>query len=170
MKKLWKKYLNLRNFVIFICFALLFILGFNYFFGPEKPTTRNDGLPRKQAEIRLKDTGKTVKLTVELAQTPHELTLGLSNRDVLETGLGMYFVLPVRDYNSFWMKDMRFPLDIIWIDQGTIVGINKNCPIPQDENNVPTFRSPQKVTNVLEVNAGFSDQNNINSGDTINLQ
>lgn len=169
MKKPWKKYLNLRNFVIFICLALLFILVYNYFAGPQKPPTHNPGLPRKQAEIMVKNSGKKVKLTVELAQSPQELELGLSNRVMLENGFGMYFVLPTQDYSSFWMKDMRFPIDIIWIDQGTIVGIDKNCPIPKDENNIPTFRSPQVVTNVLEVDAGFSNQNNIAVGDRINI-
>ena len=170
MEKTVRKYLNFKNFVIFICLDLVAIMVFYNIFEPKPISTHNEGLPRKQAEIKVKNTGKIVKLTVELAQSPKELELGLSRRAMMETGFGMYFVLPMRNISTFWMKDMRFPIDIIWIDEGKIVGIAKNSSIPKDQNNIPTFRSPQEVTNVLEVEAGFADKNNIKVGDTLILQ
>lgn len=80
----------------------------------------------------------------------------------------MYFELGERRQVTFWMKEMHFPLDIIWIDNGKIVGIEKNAPIPTSVN-IPTFPSPTQVTNVLEVNAGFSDKNNLKTGDKVAL-
>lgn len=170
MKHYLEKLFKLKYFVIFICIALVFAVIFSALQQSETPI-RNDGLKKKQAEILSSSSDKKpIKLTVEVASYEQELSLGLSNRSTLEIGFGMYFELPVRDFRTFWMKDMRFPIDIIWIDRGVIVGIDKNCKIPKDQNKIPTFKSPQEVTNVLEVNAGFSDQNNIKVGDTIVLQ
>ena len=169
MKSHWGELFALKYFVIFICIALVFAVIFSAVKPNEIPTS-NGELTRKQAEILSASHGnKSIKLTVEIANSPQERSLGLSNRSKLETGFGMYFVQPVRELSSFWMKDMRFPIDIIWIDRGVIVGIDKNCLVPKDQNNIPTFKSPKEVTNVLEVDAGFSDQNNIKVGDQVKL-
>lgn len=159
----------MKYFVIFICIALIFAVIFSALQQSETPI-RNSGLKRKQAEILSSSSDKKpIKLTVEVASYGQELSLGLSNRSTLEIGFGMYFELPVRDFSTFWMKDMRFPIDIIWIDRGVIVGIDKNCPVTKDPNNIPTFRSPKEVTNVLEVNAGFSEKNTVEIGNKIEI-
>jgi len=172
MKKIFKQVFTLQNFVVVICLAWILSIVISGLNRDKEKQTLNPNLPQKQAEIQVKNSDgstKTVKLTVEIAETAQELTLGLSNRGSLATNSGMYFILPVRNTSSFWMKEMRFPIDIIWIDGNKIVGIAKNCPIPKDKNNIPTFQSPTYVTNVLEVNSGFTDQNNITAGNQINL-
>ncbi len=119
------------------------------------------------AKNQLRVGSKTI--SVEMAQTSSELRQGLSDRESLEQSSGMYFILGKRDFTTFWMKDMHFPLDIIWIDGDKIVGIVKNAPVPTT-GNIPTFPSPEKVTNVLEVNAGFTQTNNITVGDLVKME
>lgn len=78
----------------------------------------------------------------------------------------MYFVLGEKKIATFWMKDMLFSLDIIWIDNGKIVGINKNVSVPKNDI-IPTYTSTQPITHVLEVNAGFASKHNIEVGSTV---
>ena len=52
---------------------------------------------------------------MDLADTPEKRFQGLSGREILEEGTGMLFVFQEERQHTFWMKDMRFPLDMIWI-------------------------------------------------------
>ena len=108
------------------------------------------------------------KLKVEIADTTEKVITGLSFRESLEENRGMYFVLGKREGATFWMIDMHFPLDIIWIDSGKIIGIEKNA-LPPSKGITPTFTSPAPVTNVLEVNAGWSEKNRIQENASVNL-
>lgn len=110
----------------------------------------------------------TKQIEVEVADAQAEIVQGLSGRESLEPDTGMYFVLGERQEVTFWMYQMKFPIDIIWIDSGVIVGIETNAPIPTPDN-IATFQSPTPVTNVLEVNAGFAAENNIIVGDKVIL-
>lgn len=97
--------------------------------------------------------------TVELASTAEEQALGLSNRDDLDENSGMLFPFAPAASVSFWMKDMRFAIDIVWIANGKIVGIEKNAPAPltgTETQALPTYRPPQPVDYVLELKAGRS--------------
>ncbi|MCC6290679.1 DUF192 domain-containing protein [Candidatus Nomurabacteria bacterium] len=90
------------------------------------------------------------KIDLELAQTPEEMTRGLSGREGLPEDSGMLFVYPEDTVPAFWMKDMRFPIDIIWLDKNwMVVGIEKNLlpsTYPQ------TFSPPKPIRYVLEKN------------------
>jgi uncharacterized membrane protein (UPF0127 family) len=121
---------------------------------------------QKSEKKILKVGQKTIE--VEVAQTQEELQQGLSGRAGLEQNTGMYFVFNEKREATFWMFGMRFSIDIIWIDGGEIVGVEKNAPIP-NSGDIPTFTSPQPITNVLEVPAGFFDQNNLQIGDSVTL-
>lgn len=112
--------------------------------------------------------GKTT-IAVELAETEQQRRSGLSFRDSLAAGTGMLFVFPYPDYYSFWMKDMRFPLDIIWIADDKIVEIKSNLP-PAESSIPPTYTPTQKANYVLEIGAGEAEQSKIRVGDTIAWQ
>lgn len=89
---------------------------------------------------------------VELAATSIEQTRGLSNRTTLPENNGMLFVFPSEGVYRFWMKDMLFPLDIVWIAQnGTVVHIEKNAP-PCSE--ACPYLGSAAAKFVLEVNTG----------------
>lgn len=89
---------------------------------------------------------------VEVAQTDAQKSLGLSDREGLNQNAGMLFVFnkPSRQY--FWMKDMKFPIDIIWIDENKkIVGNVMNA---KPEDYPEAYPSPQNVAYVLEISSG----------------
>ncbi|MBI4159876.1 DUF192 domain-containing protein [Candidatus Wolfebacteria bacterium] len=106
---------------------------------------------------------------VLIARTPAEITRGLSGRRSLDPDAGMLFVFEKADRYRFWMPDMRFPIDILWINDGTIVDIDADASNIFDPAN-PKFYTPQApVRYVLEVNAGFAHRKNIRIGDTVEL-
>ena len=94
------------------------------------------------------------KIPVEVADTLKKRSLGLGNRPYLKKGWGMLFVFEERKNHRFWMKDMQFPLDIIWLDNHRIVYINHNAK-PASSNDEPeVMTSPVPVNFVLEIAAG----------------
>lgn len=110
--------------------------------------------------------GKT--FTVELAVTPDQQAAGLSNRPSIGATAGMLFLFNPPSQPYFWMKDMRFPIDIIWIRSGTIVHVTRNAPSPsagQDSATLPMYQAGSDVDNVLEVAAGQA--NDFAVGDSV---
>ncbi len=121
---------------------------------------------------------KTVAtLRVEIANNPEDRERGLSGRDSLALNKGMLFVFPEPDNYSFWMKDMNFSLDFIWINNDKIVEITENVK-PEDypsalnsaQSSLPKNLVPKnKADKVLEINAGTVKRLNIKVGDKIEI-
>ncbi|MFB3819519.1 MAG: DUF192 domain-containing protein [Candidatus Methylomirabilales bacterium] len=109
-----------------------------------------------------------VTVTVELARSPLEQTRGLSHRPRLAEGRGMAFVYVAPQPVGIWMKDMRFPLDILWVREGRIVKIEKAAPplAPGAPERVYTATADL----VLEVPAGFTDRARVRVGDRVTLR
>ncbi len=110
------------------------------------------------------------KLQVEVADAFNTRKQGLSNRAQLKWEHGMLFVFNNYAKYAFWMKDMRFPIDIIWIKDDTIVDIHHRVAIPQNNQNLKRYHPSQAVNYVLEVNAGWVKQNKIKIGDKIKIK
>ncbi len=121
---------------------------------------------------------KTIKvadkeITVEIARTKEERMKGLSGRKSLANDAGMLFIFDQPNvFPSFWMKDMLIPLDIIWINDNAVIDIDKNivAPVsgtPDDSLQIYTPGGP--VDYVLEVNSGFSNENKVKVGDSVDL-
>mgnify|MGYP001616570230 FL=1 len=106
-----------------------------------------------------------VSLTVELARTPEQQIRGLSGRPGLKSGNGMLFVYDRPQPVSIWMKDMRFPLDIVWIRDGRIVKIEKNAPPLTPAGPERIYAAMADL--VLEVPAGFTGRKRIRVGDMV---
>lgn len=119
------------------------------------------GLPTKGV-INLAGTD----LLVEQAQTPAQWEKGLSGRDSLQGVDGMIFYFPAYHVPVFWMKDMHFPLDMIWIKDNVVVDITSNVPTPE-EGKLPTYSPKQPVDTVLEVNAGWAQSHSLKPGDVL---
>jgi uncharacterized membrane protein (UPF0127 family) len=123
---------------------------------------------REIAEITVGET----PLTVDLAVTGFEQALGLGYRNGLEPGTGMLFVGTEPRPKTFWMKGMRFCLDIVWIENGQIVGAAESvCPDPAgtpDEERA-RFASELPVTHVLEVPAGWLAEHGYGPGTPVDL-
>lgn len=107
-----------------------------------------------------------IVVNVELAKTSAQHNQGLSNRKSLDVGNGMLFVFQDKQVRSFWMKNMNFPLDIIWLDGEKIIKISSDLP-PAGELPDISYYSEGIVDYVLEVPAGFCDNNNIREGNTV---
>jgi uncharacterized membrane protein (UPF0127 family) len=109
----------------------------------------------------IKIAGQTIK--VDLALTPATQAQGLSGRINLPEGNGMLFIFSKPDRYSFWMKDMNFPIDMIWLDQNRqVVYIEKDA---QPTSYPATFTPNTDAEYVLEVPAGFAEKNNLEEGD-----
>lgn len=108
---------------------------------------------------------------VEIVNTDATRAQGLSDRKELKNGQGMLFDFTNTSLTrpSFWMKDMHFDIDIIWINNGTIIGITPNVPAPSTPNNLPSYPPPSDVTHVLEVPSGWSERTNTKVGDLVKI-
>ena len=124
------------------------------------------------------------KIFIEIASTSEEQEQGLSGkrklmefvRDQKIRTEGMLFVFSEPRVLNFWMKDMRFDLDIIWLDENLkIVHIAKNAQADSYNKQNPASstifsngNNPAKY--VLEINSGLSNELNLREGDTLIMQ
>jgi uncharacterized membrane protein (UPF0127 family) len=109
---------------------------------------------------------KDTCFAVEIADTPDSRSLGLMGRHSLDEGTGMLFVFDEEGNHSFWMKDMRFPIDIVWIsadmDVVYISSYTQPCDLLEP---CPSITPPAKAMYVLEVGAGKAY--GFEAGDTV---
>jgi uncharacterized membrane protein (UPF0127 family) len=106
---------------------------------------------------------------VEVALTESEKENGLSGRKELEGNKGMLFIFDKKYNYSFWMKDMKMPLDFIWIAGNKVVQIDRN--IDPQYFAPPRFIEPMEpVDAVLEVGAGISEAKGIKVGDIVDFR
>jgi len=127
-------------------------------------TTEYDG------EITLDET----KFNLEIADTEEERRTGLSNREKLDKDVGILFVFETENIQpGFWMKDMKIPIDIVWINDEKIVGIEKDLqPVKEDvpDNELTLYKPDQPIDYVLEINGGLTEEHEIEVGDSVNLE
>ena len=117
----------------------------------------------KTAKIQIGDTA----LTVEIADTPQLREKGLSGRLNLSNNHGMLFVFPKPDRYTFWMKDMKIPLDFVWIANNRVVDLTPNVPPPAPGETLKTYQPQEPVDMVLELNAGDISQLGISLNQTL---
>ncbi|MBD3250630.1 MAG: hypothetical protein GF381_03620 [Candidatus Pacebacteria bacterium] len=111
---------------------------------------------REQVWIKL----GSQKLLVEVVNTPSSRTQGLSGREQVggksSQVQGMLFVFPQSGQPWFWMKEMKFDLDLVWIDHNQVQEVTPNVPAPSSEireDQLPFYSPTQSVKMVLEVPA-----------------
>lgn len=112
----------------------------------------------------------THKLWVEIMDTDAKREQGLSGREKLADNQGMYFIFSGTNQQrpGFWMKDMKFNLDIIWIQNNSVVGITKNLEAPATASStLPVYYPLADIDAALEVNAGWAEKYNVAVGDKI---
>jgi uncharacterized membrane protein (UPF0127 family) len=105
-------------------------------------------------------------IKVEIADDMIKQIQGLSDRPALADGEGMLFIFAQKQARRFWMKNMKFSLDIIWIDDNKIVKIDANLP-PEGAHPQKSYDSIWPINYVLEVKAGYTEKNNIKVGDKV---
>jgi uncharacterized membrane protein (UPF0127 family) len=113
------------------------------------------------------------ELRVYLAVTNDQQIKGLSVKDHLKENEGMLFVYEQPTRQAFWMKDMKFPIDIIWLDSnGTVVHIEHNLQpcIMSFAFICPSYIPDKDSLYVLETVAGFSKKHGIKVGTNVDFQ
>jgi uncharacterized membrane protein (UPF0127 family) len=121
------------------------------------------GLPLKQTA-----TIKNKTILVELSQNAKQWEKGLSDRSDLGELDGMLFIFPQYHVPIFWMKDMKFPIDMIWIAGGRVVDIHQKVQLSTSDK-LPTYSPSVPVDMVLETRAGWAEENSITLGDEITI-
>lgn len=107
---------------------------------------------------------------VEIADTLATQARGLSGRESLAPGEGMLFVFSDSSPRTFWMYEMRFPIDIIWINDHKVIGWADNAPISASSVMPATFSSPFAADMVLELPAGTVARDGIMVGSAVELK
>ncbi len=106
-------------------------------------------------------------LSLIFATTSDEQELGLGQRNSLPSDEGMLFVFPIPGNYAFWMKDMRFSIDMIWMDSNfTITHIASDV---SPDTYPKSFTPNTDSSYVLETNAGYSQKNNLSVGETLDF-
>lgn len=109
------------------------------------------------------------QIPVEIAEGGAEQAKGLGERDALAWDTGMYFPYARAGFYSFWMKGMRFPIDIVFIREGRIVDLYAHVPF-EPGGNGPTIRPRELADGVLEVPAGYSTAQGWRVGDRVRFE
>ncbi|MDO8515806.1 MAG: DUF192 domain-containing protein [bacterium] len=153
----------LKMFIFAIALLIAFALGAVYFYGvmyPRVPFPTN-------STWRQFTVGDHV-FQVDIADTGEKRMQGLSGRDPLDPDEGMLFIFDSPGMLGFWMKDMKFDIDIIWIRDGKVIGFSQNAKAEPEKSllQLPLYYPPERAKEVLEVNAGTVARLGIKVGDS----
>ncbi|MBT3690560.1 DUF192 domain-containing protein [bacterium] len=107
-------------------------------------------------------------LKIKVVTSKIDMLKGLSGKKDLPQDQGMLFIYDDYEIRNFHMNNMNFPLDIIWLKDNEIVGIEHEVPLLIN-NEVTRVNSKSKINMVLEVNSKWAQNNDINIGDIIGL-
>ena len=109
------------------------------------------------------------RFSVEVVRTPEKQALGLMYRDEMADDHGMLFIFPNEARRSFWMKNTRIALDIIYFDADLrMVSVSENTP-PCRTPRCPSYPSEGPAQYVLELNAGKASELDLEAGSSLSL-
>lgn len=162
--------MKVSRIIIAVLFLIIIIFSGVYFYKTRYLQHQTIQGTAKQTKSSIEIKGHV--LNIELARTDAEMSKGLSARRTLAEDDGMLFIFKQKLYPSFWMHDMNFPLDFIWIDEETIVDITKDVPNPEKgtkDTQLKLYSPTHPVNYVLEVNAGYCTKMGIEIGDIVKM-
>lgn len=151
--------------LVVVLFALFFV-EYSYHCVFEKVCSSDtvNSIVRRKGTI----TAPNGVIRVEVADTKSSRVLGLSGRKGLAEDTGLLFIFDTSGKYGFWMKDMLFPLDIIWInDDGFIVEIERNI---SPDTYPKTYVNAIPARYVLEVQAGEAEKKGVYIGTKVNIE
>jgi hypothetical protein len=121
--------------------------------------------PVKYTNVKIEDT----EIRAEIANTFVKRTKGLMFRKNLPEDEGMLFIFDEEGYYNFWMMNMSFPIDIIWINkEKEVVDIIKEarpCGLT-----CSGYKPKEKSMYVLEVNANFTEKHSVKVGSSLKFE
>lgn len=162
-----------KKVIIILIFIILVLVAVPIFLRPSNVAGKKGSLTIKNQTFK-----------IDVADTMMSRMQGLSGRENLGERDGMLFIFDRPSTSGFWMKDMKFPIDIIWIRgnspsqilpgktwEGKIIGFSENLQ-PEPKRTIftlPVYRPPELIDRVLEVNAGVVKQYNFTVGDEVTI-
>lgn len=167
----------MKKVILILSIILLFVLGIAIYLDiySEKDQVQTTAtFTETISEITYKNEGYVVVkvgdavVQAEVSKTQIEIATGLSGRETLDEGKGMLFVYSEPDYYGYWMPNMNFALDIIWLSADfVVVDVTENVT---PESFPQTFKPLLPAQYVLEVPSGYAQKMNINIGTQAVLQ
>lgn len=159
----------MRQQLIIIVLVLAVGIGGYLWYQNQHPLQAATATPASNAALPLVNVtiGQTTFIA-ESATTEEQEAQGLSDRPTLPVGHGMLFTIDPPERSVFWMKDMLFNLDLVWIRDNKVIGVTANLPKPAvgtAPSDLPTYQAPGVVNYVLEINAGAAS--NFKVGDSV---
>lgn len=157
--------------IIFLLAILILLIGSFIFFTQKSAVKKIQEEAPIQKKISLEDGVfidiliGSAKISAEVVKSEGAKSKGLSNRTNLEEGKGMLFIFDNLGIYPFWNKETLIPLDLLWIENDTIVYIGELPAFSGGETSV--VASDKKANFVLEVNSGMIKKHNIKIGDKI---
>ncbi|MFA6995122.1 MAG: DUF192 domain-containing protein [Patescibacteria group bacterium] len=118
------------------------------------------------AAVRTKIQINQQVISAEVVTTAAAMYQGLSNREMLCPACGLLFVFDNQQERKFVMRNMKIPLDIIFINQGRIIKISDNLP-PEGQTPQIIYKSGGPADQVLELNGGYAEKQGIKVGDEV---
>jgi len=156
---------TLKFYSIFLILALLTLSGCKE---EQKKVVKTEAITfTKEGELTIykeQSDSVIVKYNIEIAESDYETQTGLMYRESMELDQGMFFIFPDVLYHSFYMKNTKIPLDLIFIDEELRIASYKENAQPMDETGLS---SEVPVQYVLELNAGQRKQYSLEVGDRI---
>ena len=110
------------------------------------------------------------KINLILAKSDKDRMKGLSGRNSLPEDQGMLFIFEKKGKYGFWRRDMKFPIDIIYIDDNTVVYLVENASVGAQAPNLTVYTPDTDVNRVLELNAGGAKKYGIKKGAKITFK
>jgi uncharacterized protein len=107
---------------------------------------------------------------VKVAQTQEEYFKGLSGYESLDKTVGMLFIFDDYKIRNFVMRDMNFPLDIVWIKDDQVIDCEQNVQIYDENIDISSVNSLEAINYVLEVNAGICEEYMINKNNKVDIK
>lgn len=148
---------NLKIIIALVLIAILLFVGIT-FLGSNLSFLRDN----KSVTID----GHTFSVTV--ANSAKDKEVGLSATTSLSENQGMYFPFQPEGYYAFWMKNMKFPIDIIFIHNNHIITIYSRVPAPTSASQIlPIYKPTEPTDSVLEISSGLADKYNFKVGDSV---
>lgn len=117
-----------------------------------------------QAAVAIVQMGDAPAVYARIADTPALRQQGLSGSDPLAADEGMLFLFEAPGTYGFWMKDMRYPIDMLWIRDHALVDITADAAVPVPGEALPTYAPRVAADAVLEVQAGFAARYGLAAG------
>ena len=161
---------------LFLLIGLIVILGSFYLFW-NRPANKHYQPNYKATEeipapLLPKEGERTLTIgdgtfIVEVAETEEERSLGLSGRTTLPEGRGLFFIFEIPGKYGFWMKEMNFPIDIVWIDESwQVAGVERDV---SPDSYPKIFYPVRAIKYVLELPAGTAAFKRIDVGSIVYL-